>query len=144
MEIRHGRPCLRGRHVDGPDLPAGAIGTEAEDAAAAVAARLQTDGYTLVGWEQNGVNVRPPAGGAEQYIGLANLYRRAKHAEPAEWPELIGSFLDRLAKAVAAPDIPHDLTTIADRLRPRLGRPFDRTAAHPWGIPLPEIGRAHV
>ena len=111
-----------------------------DDFRAAVAARLAADGYMLVGWEPSGVNVRPPAGGDEQYIGLANLHRRARGADPAEWPELIGSFLDRLAKAVAAPDIPHDLAAIADRLRPRLGRPFDRSAAHPWGVPLPGTG----
>ncbi|MBP3958999.1 hypothetical protein J8F10_27465 [Gemmata sp. G18] len=110
------------------------------DFQAAVTAQLRADGYTIVGWEQNGVNVRPPDGGDEQYIGLENLHRRVRAAAPAEWPEMIHSFLERLARAATAPDIPHDLTTITDRLRPRLGRPFDRSAAHPWGIPLPGTG----
>lgn len=111
-----------------------------DDFRAAVSAQLAAGGYALVGWESTGVNVRPPGGGDEQYIGLANLHRRTRAANPAEWPELIGAFLDRLAKAVAAPDIPHDLATIADRLRPRLGQPFDRSTNHPWGIPLPGTG----
>ena len=29
---------------------------------------------------------------------------------------------------------------MADKLRPRLGLPFDRSQAHPWGIPLPGTG----
>ncbi|HEY1187743.1 MAG TPA: hypothetical protein VGE74_08805 [Gemmata sp.] len=105
-----------------------------------VTARLAAGGYSVADWEPSGVNVRPPGGGDEQYIGLANLYRRAKAAPPDEWPELIDGFLGRLAQAVSAPDIPHDLNTVADRLRPRLGRPFDKRAAHPWGIPLPGTG----
>ncbi len=106
----------------------------------AITTRLVAGGYTIVVWEQNGVNVCPPGGLDEQYIGLANLHRRVRAADIAEWPEMIGAFLERLAKAVSAPDIPHDLTTITERLRPRLGRPFDRSAAHPWGIALPGTG----
>jgi hypothetical protein len=99
-----------------------------------VAAELASAGCAIVGWEQHGVNIRTAAGD-EQYIGLANLYRRARPRPLDEWPTLIREFLQRLARAQAH-DIPADLTTVADRLRPRLGRPFDRRQTHPWGVPL--------
>ena len=56
---------------------------------AAVAEALAALGYAVAGWEVDGVSVVAPAGGevqphgpaasAGQYVGLANLYRRAKH-----------------------------------------------------------------
>lgn len=109
-----------------------------DDFRAAVTAQLAATGLDVIDWERTGVNVRPVAGD-EQYIGLANLYRRAKTAEPDEWPELIRGFLNRLSSATSR-DIPDDLSTVADRLRPRLGQPFDRGQPHPWGIPLPGTG----
>src|SRR5262245_50906204 len=48
---------------------------------------------------------------------------------------------DGLTGAPKVPTIPDDLTTITDRLRPRLGPPFDRAAkTQPWGLPLPGTG----
>src|SRR5262245_5053118 len=111
-----------------------------DDFRTAVAAQLAAVGYAIVGWQPDGVDVRPPRGD-EQYIGLSNLHRRARAAELADWPRLIREFLDHLTGALRAPSIPDDLSTITDRLRPRLGQPFDRAAkAHPWGIPLPGTG----
>lgn len=111
---------------------------------AAVTHALAGLGYAVAGWEPDGVNVRAPAGAGKdggQYIGLSNLYRRAKAAGRAEWPALIRSFLDHVTGALAAPKIPDDLTAVADRLRPRLGKPFSRQGkAHPWGVPLPGTG----
>jgi hypothetical protein len=109
-----------------------------DDFRAAVIAQLAVAGLSVIEWEQNGVHVRP-ADGNEQYIGLANLHRRAKAANPNEWPELIRGFLERLA-TTKTQNIPDDLGTVADRIRPRLGKPFDRTQPHPWGIPLPGTG----
>lgn len=108
------------------------------DFRAAVTAQLTAAGLDVIDWERAGVNVRPAAGDG-QYIGLGNLYRRTKSADPAEWPELIRGFISRLTSANSR-DIPDDLCTVADRLRPRLGLPFDRGQAHPWGIPLPGTG----
>jgi hypothetical protein len=104
---------------------------------AIVAAQLRASGYTVASWESTGVNVLPPNACEEQYIGLANLYRRARAANVAEWPQMIREFLVHLTNVTTAQSIPDDLTSIADRLRPRIGRPFDRSNAHPWGIPLP-------
>jgi hypothetical protein len=109
-----------------------------DDFRAVVIAQLAVAGLSVIEWEQSGVHVRP-ADGKEQYIGLANLHRRAKAAEPSEWPEMIRGFLERLA-TTKAQNIPDDLGTVADRIRPRLGRPFDRSQQHPWGIPLPGTG----
>lgn len=104
----------------------------------AVAAQLAVAGLSVIEWEPSGVHVRP-TDGDKQYVGLANLHRRAKAADPGEWPEMIRGFLQRLA-TTKAQSIPDDLGTVADRIRPRLGRPFDRSQAHPWGIPLPGTG----
>jgi hypothetical protein len=103
-------------------------------------------GYTVVGWEAEGVNVVAPGNSKtteerEHYIGLSNLYRRAKIAEHSEWPTMIREFLEHITRTLAGPKIPDDLTTIAAQLRPRLGRPFSHEGqAYPWGIPLPGTG----
>jgi len=97
-------------------------------------------GYSPIGWEPAGANVRPAAGGDDQYIGLSNLFRRALAAEPGEWPAMVRQFLNHLTGALKAPAVPDDLMQVGARLRPRLGAPFDRSAAHPWGIPLPGTG----
>jgi hypothetical protein len=109
-----------------------------EDFRAAVLAQLAAVGLSVTEWESGGVRVRP-SGGEEQYVGLANLHRRARAADPSEWPEMIRGFLQRVT-ATKNQDIPDDLNTVADRIRPRLGRPFDRSQHHPWGIPLPGTG----
>jgi hypothetical protein len=108
---------------------------------AAVSAQLTAAGFAVIDWEPSGVNVRPVSGGDAQYIGLANLYRRTKAAGPADWPAMVRAFLNRRAELLKAPAIPDDLTAVLDRLRPRLGRPCDRTdKTPPWGIPLPGTG----
>jgi hypothetical protein len=108
---------------------------------AAITSELSGMGYSVVGWEPDGVNVIAPDRDGEQFIGLSNLYRRAKGAEKAEWPSMIRDFLGHVTGAITTTHIPDDLTTVASRLRPRLGKPFTREGkAHPWGIPLSETG----
>jgi hypothetical protein len=111
-----------------------------DDFRAAVTAQLTAAGFAVVNWEPTGVNVRPTCGEV-QYIGLANLHRRAKAADSAEWSAMISGFLAHRAELLKAPTIPDDISTITDRLRPRLGKPCDRTdKTPPWGIPLPGTG----
>jgi Protein of unknown function (DUF1444) len=99
-------------------------------------------GYTDLEWEADGVNVYPPGKSTtpkdhKHYIGLSNLYRRAKAAERSEWPGMIREFLDHIAGTFDESAVPDDLNALTERLRPRLGRPFSREArAYPWGIPL--------
>lgn len=108
---------------------------------AAVTHALAGFGYRVVGWEADGVNVAAPAKEGQQYIGLSNLYRRAKGAERVEWTNMIREFLDHVTGALAGPTIPGDLAAVVSQLRPRLGKPFDRRGkAHPWGITLPGTG----
>ncbi len=108
---------------------------------AAVTHALADVGYSVASWEADGVNVTAPNKNGEQYIGLSNLYRRAKAAEKAEWPQMIREFLDHITGALAGPKIPDDLMTVVNQLRPRVGRPFSREGkAYPWGIPLPGTG----
>jgi len=105
---------------------------------AAVTSALTGMGYAVVGWEPDGVNVIAPDKDGEQYIGLSNLHRRAKAAKKIEWPQMIREFLGHVTAAITDTRIADDLTTIASRLRPRLGKPFTREGkAYPWGISLP-------
>ena len=105
---------------------------------AAVAHALADLGFSVASWEDDGVNVKCPSRTGEQYVGLSNLHRRAKAREKAEWPALIREFLQHVTEALTGPKIPDDLMTVADQLRPRLGKPFARgEKACPWGIPLP-------
>jgi hypothetical protein len=108
---------------------------------AAITSELSGLGYTVVGWEPDGVIVVAPDRDGEQFIGVANLHRRVRHAAKDKWPRMIRDFLGQVTGAVSEPRIPDDLTAIAERLRPRLGLPFDRAGqAHPWGIPLCRTG----
>src|SRR5438128_4853312 len=98
---------------------------------AAVAAALAGLGYSVASWDCDGVNVVAPAGGGEvqphgpnspvpareQYVGLSNLYRRAKAEDRSAWPVMIREFLEHIPGAVAGPKIPDDLTTVANQLR---------------------------
>jgi hypothetical protein len=105
---------------------------------ATVTHALQGLGYAVVGWEPDGVNVVAPDKDGEQYIGLSNLYRRAKQAGKGEWPQMVREFLGHVTGALRGPKIPDNLTTVSNQLRPRLGKPFAREGkAHPWGMPLP-------
>ncbi len=123
------------------DEPAVAPSPLPADFRAAVAAELLASGDVVVGWEPDGANVRPRGAAEPQYLGLVNLHRRASAAPAAEWPAMIREFLDHRAELLKTPAIPDDLTTIAGRLRPRLGRPCDRTdKTPPWGMPLPGTG----
>ncbi len=107
---------------------------------AAVARQLSGLGYTVTRWQPEGVDVVAP-GGSEQFLGLANLYRRAKAAGRAEWPRLIDEFLSHLAGVTEGPKIPEDLTTVSGQLRPRVGRPFGKDLkARPWSRPIPGTG----
>jgi hypothetical protein len=112
----------------------------------AVTLALTEHDYRVAHWEAEGVNVVPPDGGNSpderlQYIGLANLLRRARGTDETEWPAMVREFVTHLRGALDAPKVPDDLCTIAERLRPRLGRPFSREGqAYPWGIALPGTG----
>ncbi|MBA2226890.1 MAG: hypothetical protein WHU94_11315 [Thermogemmata sp.] len=108
------------------------------DFRAAVTAELLERDYTVVEWETEGVHVRGPDDEGEQYLGLSNLYRRAQGVARADWPQLIGDFLDHLASISEGPKLPQSLDTLTAQLRPRLGPPFTRELkAQPWSIPLP-------
>src|SRR5262245_47534873 len=101
---------------------------------AAITVALSGMGYAVTGWEPDGVNVIAPDRDGEQYIGLSNLYRRAKQAEKVEWGRMIREFLGHVTGVLAGPKIPDNLNTVADQLRPRLGKPFAHEGkAHPWG-----------
>jgi hypothetical protein len=129
---------------DAPDFddPGGEVPTQLPGGfRAAVTHALAALGYAPTTWETDGVNVRGPGRADDQYVGLSNLYRRAKAADRAEWPAMIRAFLENVTGALAGPKVPDDLSAVTAQLRPRLGRPFARQGkVHPWGVPLPGTG----
>src|SRR5438132_314708 len=63
------------------------------------------------------------AQGREQVVGLENLFRRARRAERAEWPEIIADFL-KTSQLAPIDDPPQNLVEVADQLLVRLGPPL--------------------
>ncbi|MCS7269858.1 MAG: hypothetical protein NZ703_02135, partial [Gemmataceae bacterium] len=104
---------------------------------AAVTTALQEQGYTVLAWEEDGVNVIGPQAD-EQYLGLNNLYRRALGLDQAEWPLLIRQFLEHVTHISGGPDLPAALDTVTAQLRPRLVTPFSSDLKpRLWSRPLP-------
>lgn len=64
------------------------------------------------------------AEGKEHFVGLENLYRRAKRTPREQWPELISEFLQTVCSAESAENLPADLASVADQLLVRLGKPI--------------------
>lgn len=64
------------------------------------------------------------ADGKEHYIGIENLYRRARRAERQEWPELIGEFLRTVSSAEDSENLPKELSAVAGQLLLRVGQPL--------------------
>lgn len=103
---------------------------------AAVTEQLAALGFRVKAWQPGGMDVVGPSG-KDHSIGLTNLYRRAKAANRTEWPRMIAEFLAHLTQVDPARDVPADLGTVIDHLRPRVGRPFARNLkTRPWAVPL--------
>ncbi len=105
---------------------------------AAVARELQAHDLTPKAWHAAGVDCLTPAG-ESRYVGLANLYRRAKAVPRDEWPGMIQHFFRVLIDSTSADNLPPEsLAVLRDRLRVRVGTPFDLAdAARPWQQLLP-------
>jgi len=105
---------------------------------AAVARELAANGLTPTAWHAAGVECVTADGGT-RYVGLGNLYRRAKAAPREDWAEMVRHFLGVLVASTAADDlVPESLEAVRDRLRVRVGTPFDLAeSAKPWQRPLP-------
>ncbi len=99
---------------------------------------LAAHGYQIVRWESDGVYICPAGSDEEQYIGLNNLYRRARNIPRDEWPPLIAEFLEHVHSVSNGPELPDHLDTITAQLRPRIGPPFEKDLRlPPWSTPLP-------
>jgi hypothetical protein len=106
---------------------------------AAVGRELAALGFTVTKWYDDGLDCTRPGEGddAKRYVGLSNLYRKAKAADRADWPALIKDFLHVvMLTAEGGAPIPDDLAAAADRLLVRLGKPFATDKA-PWSKRLP-------
>ncbi len=105
---------------------------------AAVARELQAHGLTPTNWHAAGVDCVAADGGT-RYVGLANLYRRAKSVAREEWPGMVRHFLGVLVASTSAENAPPEsLEAVRGRVRVRVGTPFDLAeAAKPWQRLLP-------
>ncbi|MGL6074717.1 MAG: hypothetical protein ACRC8S_11200 [Fimbriiglobus sp.] len=93
-----------------------------------VAQELTALRLTPIRWHADGVDCQD-ADGEDRYLGLANLYRRAKGTEREEWPGLIQHFFGIMQQATSeGPEMPRDLAEVRDRLRVRVGKPFQQQA----------------
>ncbi|MCU0702705.1 MAG: hypothetical protein MUF18_01785 [Fimbriiglobus sp.] len=112
---------------------------------ALVVRELEHHGLALKEWRDDGLDVEREDG-QQQFVGLANLYRRVI-TSPAELSErLVKEFFANahIADTTALDQIPDRLEDAADMLRARLGRPYDDADHAPWGMPLDEAGELAV
>src|SRR5436190_15681947 len=64
------------------------------------------------------------AEGKEHFVGVENLYRRAKRMPREQWPQLIAEFLQTVSVAEKADNLPPNLESVAEQLLVRLGKPI--------------------
>jgi hypothetical protein len=105
----------------------------------AVVRELEAIGLGIKDWRDGGVEVEAGDGG-EQFLGLANLFRRVSANPPEATDELVRDFFRNLAAgnpAEIAEQMPASIEEAADRLFARVGRPFEETEAAPWSMPVP-------
>jgi hypothetical protein len=81
------------------------------------------------------------AEGESRTVGLENLYRRARAADRAAWPEVIADFLHALATTTQDAVEPSDLNAVAERILVRIGPPFSAELQRAvWSRPLGDSG----
>src|SRR5262249_47755444 len=97
---------------------------------------LATLNWNITRWLPSAVECTD-AEGRHQYVGLENLYRRARQEDRATWPEMIRDFLSQV-RVQEIEATPRELALVADRLMPRIGRPIGSRseAAEVWSQPL--------
>src|SRR5437763_4693822 len=100
-------------------------------------------GWKVTAWHDGGVTCVDPAG-EEQTVGLENVYRRARQADRAEWPDIVRAFLGNVDTGQYKDVVGSGLAEVAGRLLPRVGRPFKAHGVdtRPWARPLGETGLA--
>jgi hypothetical protein len=104
---------------------------------ALVVRQLEAHGLALKEWRDDGLEVERPDG-QQQYVGLANLYRRVI-THPAEMSErLVEEFFRNahIAETEQLSQIPDKIEDAADQLRARVGRPYGDADHAPWWMPL--------
>lgn len=110
---------------------------------ALVVRELEAHGLALKGWRDDGLEVERDDG-QQQFIGLANLYRRVI-TNPAELSErLVREFFTNahIADTEELEQIPDRLEDAADKVRARISQPYGDAEHAPWTIPLDETDLA--
>lgn len=112
---------------------------------ALVVRELESCGLALKQWRDDGLEVERDDG-REQYVGLANLYRRVI-SNPAELSgQLIRNFFRNahVGDTVQLDRIPDQIGEAADRLRARLTTPFGDVDHAPWTMSLDGVDELAV
>jgi hypothetical protein len=105
---------------------------------AMVTKEMTARGYTIVKWHEDGLDYKKADQEKPNYMGLSNLLRRVKTAEPTETESIVQHFLANLLDAMDSKDaMPETMEDAAPRLLPRLGQPFAKGQAQPWAKPFP-------
>ncbi len=112
---------------------------------ALVVQALEANGLTLKEWRDDGLEVERDDG-QQQFVGLANLYRRVV-TSPAEMSaELVRNFFQHahVADTEQLGQIPDRLEDAPDRVRARITRPYGDAEHAPWCLPLDPEGELAV
>jgi hypothetical protein len=93
-------------------------------------------GFTIQSWQSDGLECTDEAG-ENRSLGLSNLYRRVRAADPSEHEEIVRGFLQVLRQTETLPEaMPESLAEVSDRLLPRLGQSFPEGTITPWSQEL--------
>jgi hypothetical protein len=104
---------------------------------ALVVRELEAHGLGLKEWREDGLDIERPDG-QQQYVGLANLYRRVI-THPAEMSERLVREFFANAHIADLPElnaIPDKLDDAADQVRARISPPYGDAEHAPWSVPL--------
>lgn len=98
-------------------------------------------GFTPLGWSGSQLKYRLSTGDdLVRELGTANLRKRVKLNDSSESAGIVREFIKNVT-VVTAPEwkMPETLEECADRLLPRIGKPFVAGGPSPWSDPLPGV-----
>jgi hypothetical protein len=109
----------------------------------AVREALAALGWAARGWDDDaGTLAVTDAAGRDSTLGLDNIWRRCRDADPSLWVAGVRHHLEQLSRDT--PDLPASLAEAADRLLPRLRKAGGEAEQQMWALPLGGDIQAHL